>query len=128
MEKKSKIILTIAFLLSIGLVTAGYLVMTIPATVTVDEAFVISTTSVDVDVLPAETQCQTVSIENKANVDIDAQLVFVENSNEAGVSYSAPVVTETITALTTETPNFCVSVDSDSNVGVVSGNITISRL
>jgi hypothetical protein len=122
-----KLLIPLFSVLAIGLIAAAVLIVTLPAHVTINEA--LSTTLVEVAVsgYPGETISYSIPIDNAANVPLNVELTFTETS-PGGVFYSTNFpLTQTLQSGENEVVvNF--TIESDSPVGVIEGNIAINRI
>jgi uncharacterized protein (UPF0218 family) len=101
---------------------------TINVTFTVSEALSTETVALDFSGVVGDCVQQTFEVTNNAENDLPIQLMWVQTSNENGVTYEITNMprTETLTnGINSITIELCY--DSESVIGAVSGNVILSR-
>jgi hypothetical protein len=124
-----KVLMASAALLGTGGVAfAAVLIATLPAQVTVNEAFSTTTASISISLFPGETGCSAIAIDNAASVPLDAEFVFSETSNPNLVVYTTDMPKTVTLSSGANSVDACFSVDSASPAGPLNGTVAISRV
>jgi len=108
---------------------AALVVINLPSTITINEAFSTTTTDASFDGFTGGQYCKTIPVANAANVDITAEVTFNEDTNPNLVVYTTNNGSHvTIPAGSSADVDSCIDVDTNSPAGVVSGTVTIARV
>ena len=127
---KSKILAgSLAVFLFATIVAAVVLYHTLVVDVTVNEALSITTVSCSISILPGETKTCTFDVENIADVDLDTEFTWIEDTNNNGVIYEtdAPKI-ETIPANDVLTVSISFFAATDTPIGEFNGTILSERI
>jgi len=135
MNKKLLITMAVALMAAIALVAAAVMYQSIAVDATVTEGLELqtpNTISADFAGFPGEEKCSTITVLNKASVALDTDVSWVETDAD-GVDYTIDIVptrTETIAAGPGVTTDFdvCLTFDTGTNPGTVTGNIELTRV
>jgi len=125
---KKLVLMVLPLVALAGTAFAAVLITTLTATATVDEAFSTIETDVTWSAYPSETDCDIVDINNAASNAINAQFTYTETSNLNGVTYTTDANRIVELAAGANAIDVCITVDDDSPVGTVAGNLTIERV
>lgn len=123
-----KVMIPVAVILTLGIIAAAIVwSYSIPVTTTVSEAFSSTTINLDFSGVVGNTVFQNISIHNAASVPITVNLAWSVISNPSNVNYtiSMPATFEALPGDNAVPVSF--TYDKYGPVGVINGNITLTR-